>query len=120
MILVIDNYDSFTYNLVQYLGELGANLHIARNDEITIEEIEALEELQGGEASIREFLVKADNGLTGKVIAKLGLPEGCMVALINRGGEPLFPDEDEVLQGGDHLLVFTLKAQLPALEKLFR
>jgi len=43
VILVIDNYDSFTYNLVQYLGELGANLHIARNDEITIEEIEALD-----------------------------------------------------------------------------
>ena len=43
-----------------------------------------------------------------------------MVALINRGGEPLFPDEDEVLRGGDHLLVFTLKGQLPALEKLFR
>ena len=83
------------------------------------EEIEALEELQGGEASIREFLVKTDNGLAGKSIAKLGLPEGSMVALINRGGEPLFPDEDEVLQGGDHLLVFTLKAQLPALEKLF-
>jgi len=43
VILVIDNYDSFTYNLVQYLGELGANLHIARNDAITIEEIEALD-----------------------------------------------------------------------------
>ena len=84
------------------------------------EEIEALEELQGGEASIREFLVKANNGLAGKSIAKLGLPEGSMVALINRGGEPLFPDEDEVLRGGDHLLVFTLKGQLPALEKLFR
>jgi trk system potassium uptake protein TrkA len=84
------------------------------------EEIEALEELQGGEASIREFLVKADNGLAGKSIAKIGLPEGSMVALINRGGEPLFPDEDEVLRGGDHLLIFTLKGQLPALEMLFR
>ena len=42
MILVIDNYDSFTYNLVQYLGELGASLKVARNDEITIPEIEAL------------------------------------------------------------------------------
>jgi anthranilate synthase/aminodeoxychorismate synthase-like glutamine amidotransferase len=42
MILVIDNYDSFTYNLVQYLGELGAQLHVARNDQITIAEIEAL------------------------------------------------------------------------------
>jgi anthranilate synthase/aminodeoxychorismate synthase-like glutamine amidotransferase len=42
MILVIDNYDSFTYNLVQYLGELGAELKVARNDQITIPEIEAL------------------------------------------------------------------------------
>lgn len=40
MILVIDNYDSFTYNLVQYLGELGAEMEIRRNDEVTIEEIE--------------------------------------------------------------------------------
>src|SRR3989442_8088170 len=39
MILVIDNYDSFTYNLVQYLGELGAELRVKRNDEITIGEI---------------------------------------------------------------------------------
>ncbi len=39
MLLVIDNYDSFTYNLVQYLGELGANVDVRRNDEITIDEI---------------------------------------------------------------------------------
>lgn len=42
MILVIDNYDSFTYNLVQYLGELGADLQVRRNDELTADEIEAL------------------------------------------------------------------------------
>ncbi|OKP84144.1 anthranilate synthase component 2 [Paenibacillus helianthi] len=42
MILVIDNYDSFTYNLVQYLGELGEEVKVSRNDEITIQEIEAL------------------------------------------------------------------------------
>ncbi|MNI46700.1 Aminodeoxychorismate/anthranilate synthase component 2 [compost metagenome] len=42
MILVIDNYDSFTYNLVQYLGELGEDVKVHRNDEITIEEIEAM------------------------------------------------------------------------------
>lgn len=43
MLLVIDNYDSFTYNLVQYLGELGADVHVHRNDEIGIDEIRALE-----------------------------------------------------------------------------
>ena len=42
MILVLDNYDSFTYNLVQYFGELGADLHVVRNDRITVAEIEAL------------------------------------------------------------------------------
>ena len=40
MLLVIDNYDSFTYNLVQYLGELGETIEVRRNDEITIEQIE--------------------------------------------------------------------------------
>ncbi|KZX73905.1 anthranilate synthase component 2, partial [Oleiphilus sp. HI0009] len=42
MLLMIDNYDSFTYNVVQYLGELGADVRVYRNDEITIKEIEAL------------------------------------------------------------------------------
>ena len=39
MLLVIDNYDSFTYNLVQYLGELGADVQVRRNDEVTVEQI---------------------------------------------------------------------------------
>ena len=42
MLLVIDNYDSFTYNLVQYLGELGAELAVYRNDAVTLEDIEGL------------------------------------------------------------------------------
>ena len=42
MLLMIDNYDSFTYNVVQYLGELGAEVVVKRNDTITIEEIEAM------------------------------------------------------------------------------
>lgn len=42
MLLVIDNYDSFTYNLVQYFGELGVQILVKRNDEITIAEIEQL------------------------------------------------------------------------------
>src|ERR1041384_5197217 len=42
MILMIDNYDSFTYNLVQYLGELGAEVVVRRNDAVTFEEIERL------------------------------------------------------------------------------
>jgi anthranilate synthase component 2 len=42
MLLMIDNYDSFTYNLVQYFGELGADVRVFRNDQITVEEIAAL------------------------------------------------------------------------------
>jgi len=42
MIFVIDNYDSFTYNLVQYLGELGADVRVRRNNEVTIGEIETM------------------------------------------------------------------------------
>ena len=42
MLLMIDNYDSFTYNVVQYLGELGADVQVYRNDEITVAEIEKL------------------------------------------------------------------------------
>ncbi len=42
MVLVIDNYDSFTYNLVQYLGELGAEVEVRRNDQTTIQEIERM------------------------------------------------------------------------------
>ena len=43
MLLMIDNYDSFTYNLVQYLGELGEEVSVHRNDQITIEQIESME-----------------------------------------------------------------------------
>ncbi|MGE5794098.1 MAG: glutamine amidotransferase-related protein, partial [Bacteroidota bacterium] len=42
MLLMIDNYDSFTYNLVQYLGELGADVQVVRNDELGIDEIERM------------------------------------------------------------------------------
>jgi anthranilate synthase component II len=42
MLIVIDNYDSFTYNLVQYLGELGQEIKVFRNDQVTLEEIRAL------------------------------------------------------------------------------
>ena len=43
MLLMIDNYDSFTYNIVQYLGELGQDVRVYRNDEITLEQIEVLQ-----------------------------------------------------------------------------
>ncbi len=42
VVFVLDNYDSFTYNLVQYIGELGADVEVRRNDEVTVQEIEAM------------------------------------------------------------------------------
>ncbi len=42
MVFVLDNYDSFTYNLVQYLGEMGAELEVRRNDQVTVAEVEAM------------------------------------------------------------------------------
>jgi anthranilate synthase/aminodeoxychorismate synthase-like glutamine amidotransferase len=46
MVLVIDNYDSFTYNLVQYLGELGATIRVRRNDEVTVSDVAAMQPAQ--------------------------------------------------------------------------
>ena len=46
MVLVIDNYDSFTYNLVQYFGELGADIRVRRNDQVTLGEVEAMQPAQ--------------------------------------------------------------------------
>lgn len=43
MLLMIDNYDSFTYNVVQYLGELGADIRVVRNDQVSLAEIEAMQ-----------------------------------------------------------------------------
>ncbi len=70
MILVIDNYDSFTYNLVQYLGELGAELQVVRNDQVTVDEV-------AGMAPAAIVLgpgpgTPADAGVTVPVIKRLG------------------------------------------------
>jgi anthranilate synthase component II len=70
MVLVIDNYDSFTYNLVQYLGELKVDLQVHRNDRITIPEIEALKPerilISPGPCSPRE------SGLSNEIVRTFG------------------------------------------------
>jgi anthranilate synthase/aminodeoxychorismate synthase-like glutamine amidotransferase len=69
-VIVIDNYDSFTYNLVQYLGELGAELRIVRNDELTVQEI--------AEAAPDKILISpgpctpVEAGISVELIQKLG------------------------------------------------
>ncbi len=70
MILVIDNYDSFTYNLVQYFGELGCNVRVKRNDETSLEEIRALRPericISPGPGT------PADAGISNDVVRELG------------------------------------------------
>ena len=70
MLLVIDNYDSFTYNLVQYFGELGADPQVKRNDAITIEEVEKMKPakivISPGPGT------PADAGISMEVIRRLG------------------------------------------------
>ena len=73
MVFVLDNYDSFTYNLVQYLGELGAKVEVYRNDELTVEQVEALKPerilLSPGPCTPREagILVPLIRHMAGKV-----------------------------------------------------
>src|SRR5580698_9976287 len=70
MLLIIDNYDSFTYNLVQYFGELGAEPVVKRNDEISVAEIEALKPeavvISPGPCTPKEA------GISNEVIAQIG------------------------------------------------
>jgi len=69
-IIVIDNYDSFTYNLCQYMGEVGANFEVYRNDEITVEEIKKI--------SPRGILISPgpgtpqDSGISLQTVTELG------------------------------------------------
>jgi anthranilate synthase/aminodeoxychorismate synthase-like glutamine amidotransferase len=73
MVFVLDNYDSFTYNLVQYLGELGAKIEVRRNDEVTVDEVEAMKPerilLSPGPCTPREagILVPLIRQMAGKV-----------------------------------------------------
>src|SRR3954471_17677339 len=70
MLLVIDNYDSFTYNLVQYLGELGEQIEVRRNDEIGIEDVA---DLRPERIVISPGPGTPDNaGISMQVIARLG------------------------------------------------
>ncbi len=71
MILIIDNYDSFTYNLVQYLGELGERIEVRRNDGVTIEEIET--ELRPNQIVVSPGPGTPDNaGISMRVIETFG------------------------------------------------
>ena len=89
------------------------------NRATSTEEIEGMEELEGGDASVREFLIKNKNGKTGKKIINLNLPDDTLIAMINREGEAIFPDNETILEQQDHVLVFALKNKLPEVENFF-
>ena len=89
------------------------------NRATSTDEIEGMEELEGGDASVREFLIKNSNGKTGKKLSELNLPENTLIAMINRDGDAIFPDSESILQEKDHVLVFTLKNKLPEVENFF-
>ena len=89
------------------------------NRATSTDKIEGMEELEGGEASVREFLIKKNSKNIGIPIEKLGVPDKTLIAMINRDGEAIFPDEEFILSEGDHVLVFTLKGKLPEVEKFF-
>lgn len=89
------------------------------NRATSTDEIEGMEELEGGDASVREFLIKNSNGKTGKKLSDLNLPEDTLIAMINRDGEAIFPDSESIFQEKDHVLVFTLKNKLPEVENFF-
>ena len=91
MVLVIDNYDSFTYNLVQYLGEMKVDLQVHRNDQITVDEIRSLKPerilVSPGPCSPRE------SGVSNEIIRTLALSSRSSVfALVtNASVTPLAP-----------------------------
>ena len=89
------------------------------NRATSTDEIEGLEELEGGDASVREFLIKDKNGMVGRKLKDLGIPDNTLISMINRDGDALFPDAESILESGDHVLVFTLKNQLPEVEDFF-
>ncbi len=88
MIAVIDNYDSFTYNLVQYLGELGAEVRVFRNDALTVEELEDLDPShvvvspgpgEPGEAGIsKEAIRKLGSGESRRPVLGVCLGQQCI------------------------------------------
>lgn len=92
MLLIIDNYDSFTYNLVQYLGELGEDVRVYRNDKITLGQIEDLHPsrivISPGPCTPREAGISVDTirGFGGK-IPILGVCLGHQSLAVAYGGE---------------------------------
>ncbi len=142
MILIIDNYDSFTYNLVQYLGELGQEPVVYRNDAITLEEIESMSPshiiispgpctpLEAGISNdvIRQFRVKIPilgvclghqciGYVYGGQITRARLPVHGKDSVIHHDGQTVFKGIESPLRGGRyHSLVIDANSVPQSLE----
>ena len=138
MVFVLDNYDSFTYNLVQYLGELGAKIEVRRNDELSVEEVEALKPERillspgpctPGEAGILVPLIRAMAGKApilgvclghqsivevfgGKVVRADRLMHG-KTSLVRHDGRTLFAGLPQPCEVGRYHSLIAAPATLP-------
>ena len=138
MILMIDNYDSFTYNLVQYLGELGANLVVHRNDKITLDQIEDLAPekivISPGPCTPREAGISCDliRQFAGRVpllgvclghqcigdvfggdVVRAGRLMHGKTSLIHHNGEQIFDDLDNPFEATRYHSLIVKKETLP-------
>ncbi len=138
MILMIDNYDSFTYNLVQYLGELGADLAVHRNDKITLDEIETLAPekivISPGPCTPREAGISCDliRQFAGRVpllgvclghqcigdvfggdVVRAGRLMHGKTSLIHHNGEQIFDDLDNPFEATRYHSLIVKKETLP-------
>ncbi len=114
MVIVIDNYDSFTYNLVQYLGEMGEDVRVFRNDKITVEEIEKMKPgkliVSPGpgrpcEAGISEDAIKYFAGkfpILGVCLGHQAIAE-VFGAVVERGGKIMHGKVSDVYHEGESL-----------------
>jgi anthranilate synthase/aminodeoxychorismate synthase-like glutamine amidotransferase len=111
-VFMIDNYDSFTYNLVQYLGELGAGITVKRNDSVTLDEIEAAEPthvvVSPGPCTPNEagMSMEVIRHFGARRLPVLGVCLGHQAigqaygGVVRRAGEPVHGKTDEILHDG--------------------
>ena len=139
MLLLIDNYDSFTYNLAQYFGELGCDVRVKRNDEISIDEIAALDPghicISPGPCTPREAGISKEVALTfGRHVPLLGVCLGhqciaeaygaCVIGadrlmhgkscMIRHNGGALFSDLANPLEAGRYHSLVVERISFPA------
>ncbi len=115
MVLLIDNYDSFTYNLAQYFGELGCDVLVKRNDEISIDEIASLGPqhicISPGPCTPREAGISKEVVLTFVRAGRLIHGKSCM---ITHDGGALFSDLPNPFEGGRYHSLVVERSSFPA------